>query len=189
MDNALAAGQGGTEAAPQSQTLAHETQPNTPLARLQEHDLRPDEHDKAEDTDDNTERRRVVDRLSEQLDINVGLAGVCEHLAALPKKGRTEAVYAAARLTQANAQLAKAMAQLLQVERRQRTIVERIQTPAPAFGHSNASEQDVLVDGLTLKLLRCLDVMTSEKFDPMLEKAEQNAAAKENSAPAALPAA
>lgn len=196
MDNALAAGQGGTEAAPQSQTLAHENQPNTPLARLQEDNAQPDEHDNADASDD-ARRRRIVERLSAQLDTGVYLSEICERLAESPEKDRLEAVHAAARLAQTNAQLAKALAQLLQAEPGQRLIVGRIQAPAPGFGHSNASEQSeqenpserseqgMLIDGLTTKLLRCLDVMAGEKFDPMLKKAEEDARAKANPAPAA----
>ena len=131
----------------------------------------------------------MVERLSQQLDINIGLAGVCEHLAAVPEKGRSEAVFAAARLTQANAQLARALAEVMQVERRHRTIIERIQTPAPVFRHSNSSEQDRLIDGLTSKMLRYMNLYAGELFDPVLKEAEEEARAKENPAPAALPAA
>ncbi|MDE1940338.1 MAG: hypothetical protein KGI68_15055 [Alphaproteobacteria bacterium] len=187
MDNALAAGQGGMEAAPQSQTLAHENQPNTPLARRPEDGPQQQDNDETPDRDD--PRRHTVDRLSKHLDINLDLAGLCRHLAAVPKKGRSEAVFAAARLTQANAQLARAMAELLQVERRHRTIIERIQTPAPVFGHSNLNEQDTLIDSLTAKMLRYLNFYAADVFDPVLKKAEEDACAKEASAPAAAPAA
>ena len=178
MDNALAAGQGGTEAnpAPQSRIPAQETPTHTP------------EDD--EPPDDDTQRRRVADRLSVQLDLGVDLASVCELLAGpANKKGRIEAVYAAARLAQANAQLGRSIAHLLQVERRQKTIVERIQQPTPFFGHSNFSEQDALIDAMNTKILRYLKVMADETLDPALEEAEDDAAAQANPAPAATPSA
>ncbi len=192
MDNALAAGQGDNEAAPQSQTLAHENQPNTPQESCGRTDDPPQdlppEYDDAEAPGD-ARRQHVVERLSKHLDINLGIAGVCGHLAAVPKKGRVEAVFAAARLTQANAQLARALAEVMQIERRHRTIIERIQPPAPVFRHSNLNEQDRMIDDLTAKMLRYLNFYASEKFDPVLKKAEEDARAKENPAPAALPAA
>ena len=175
MDNAHAAGQGGTETnpAPQSQIPAPEPPTQTP----QDDEL----------PDDDTQRRRVADRLAGQLEINLDLAGVCETLAAVPKKGRIEAVYAAARLAQANAQLGRSIAHLLQVERRQKTIVERNQPPAPFFGHSNFSGQDMLIDALNTKLLRYMKIVADETFDQAIEEAERDGAAKANPAPAATP--
>lgn len=92
---------------------------------------------------------------------------------------------AAARLMQANAQLAKAIAELLQVERQRRTIVERIQSLAAIFRHLNLSEQDMPVDGMTTKMPRFLDLMAGQMFDPALKQAEEDAGAKENFVPAA----
>ena len=61
MDNALAAGQSGIEAAPQLQTLAHQDQPNTPQAQAcgENGDPRqnlPREDDSAEDSGDDARR-------------------------------------------------------------------------------------------------------------------------------------
>ena len=176
MDNAHAAGQGGTETnpAPQSQIPAPEPPTQTPQDD--------------EPPDDDTQRRRVADRLSVQLDLGVDLASVCELLAGpANKKGRIEAVYAAARLAQANAQLGRSIAHLLQVERRQKTIVERNQPPAPFFGHSNFSGQDMLIDALNTKLLRYMKIVADETFDQAIEEAERDGAAKANPAPAATP--
>lgn len=123
--------------------------------------------------DDDTQRRRAADRLSQQLEIGVDLAAVCEHLAALPKKGRLDAIYAAARLSQANAQLARAMAQLLKVERRHTTIVQHIQPPAPISKHSNSTAEGM--DALAAKMLRYMELVASETFDPVLEEATRDA--------------
>ncbi len=120
--------------------------------------------------DDETQRRRAAENLSAQLDINVGLASICERLAEIPKKGRVEAIYAAARLTQANAQLGRSIAQLLKVERRQTTIVHHIQPPAPALGHSNSNEDMQLVDALTSKMFQAMKIIADEELDPMLKR-------------------
>lgn len=183
---ALAAGQGGTEnndLAPQSASAPHpQTEEN------------PADHSIDEPLDDETQRRRVAGRLSDQLDLNVDLAAICEHLAGIPKKGRIEAVYAEARLTQANAQLARALAHLLKVERRQTTIVQHIQQRAPISNHSNSSEglstvEAELVDGLQSKIFRYLKLYADEILNPALEEAARREKYddrdKENSAPAA----
>jgi len=86
-------------------------------------------------------RRLAVARLAEQLDIGASLAARCEHLAELPKGDRLGAIYAAARLMRANAFVAQSLAIVGQVERRRRSIVERIQPPDPKTVELNARLQ------------------------------------------------
>ena len=90
------------------------------------------------DQSDEELRRLAGARLAEHLDIGVALAARCEHLAELPKGDRLGAIYAAARLMRANAFIAQALANVAQVERRQRSIVERIQPPDPKVAELNA---------------------------------------------------
>ena len=148
---ALAAGQGGTENLPV---------PAGPIA--------PGEPEDA--ASDDALRRRAAECMADQLEIAGGLIARCEHLAALPKGDRLKPIYAAARLLQSNARVAQALAQLAQVEQRRRTIVEHIQPPAPVLKHSN-SNFDVLCDALLMKMLRYMKVAADEVFDPALEEA------------------
>ena len=86
-------------------------------------------------------RRHAVGRLAEQLDIGSSLTERCEHLAALPGGDRLGAIYAAARLMRANAFVAQALANVAQVERRRRSIIERIEPPDPKVAELNAGLQ------------------------------------------------
>ena len=86
-------------------------------------------------------RRLAVARLAEQLDIGASLTARCEHLADLPQGDRLGAIYAAARLMRANAFVAQSLAIVGQVERRRRSIVERIQPPDPKTVELNARLQ------------------------------------------------
>ncbi|HEY0299844.1 MAG TPA: hypothetical protein VGC36_00810 [Rhizomicrobium sp.] len=74
-------------------------------------------------------RRLAAARLAEYLDIGVGLAARCTELASGKSRDKLGPITAAARLFNANARVAQALALVAQVERRQRTIVERIQPP------------------------------------------------------------
>jgi hypothetical protein len=129
---------------------------------------------------DEAMRRLAVERLADHLDIATGLMERCEHLAALPKGKRVEPIFAAARLMQADAQVAKALAQMAQVERRQRTIIERIQPPVPVSTDSNSNPVGVLIETLSEKMLRYMNVLADEKLTPTIIEAERSAAAKEN---------
>jgi hypothetical protein len=129
---------------------------------------------------DEAMRRLAVERLADHLDIATGLMERCEHLAALPKGKRVEPIFAAARLMQANAQVAKALAQMVQVERRQRTIIERIQPPVPVSTDSKSNPVGVLIETLSEKMLRYMNVLADEKLTPTIIEAERIAGAKEN---------
>jgi len=62
----------------------------------------------------------------------------CEELANFRKGDRLGPVYAAARLMNANAQVAKALAQVAPIESRRSSIVERIQLPDPKTAELNS---------------------------------------------------
>ena len=118
MDNALAAGQGGTEvvSAPQTGDVASPAQ------------ARPDE----------AYRRFAIEELALQLARGSKLLAHCEAIAEVSPADALGPVREAARLINANAQLAKALAQMALVERRSKTIVETIQMPDPNIAGLNA---------------------------------------------------
>jgi len=87
-------------------------------------------------------RRLAVARLSEHLDIGSSLVTRCEELASVHRGDRIGPIYAAARLMRANAQVAKALAQVALLETRHRSIVERIQRAVPKPGELNCSSQN-----------------------------------------------
>ncbi|MDE2162799.1 MAG: hypothetical protein KGJ53_06525 [Alphaproteobacteria bacterium] len=167
---ALAAGQGGTENLPV---------PAGPIT--------PGEPDDA--ASDEALRRRAAACMVDQLDFSSGLIKRCEHLAALPTGNRVKAIFAAARLMQSNARVAQAFAQLARVEQRRRTIIEHIQPPAPVLKDSNSNFDGALCDDLMLKTLRFMKVRADEVFDPVLEQAaargKLDVCEKENPAAAA----
>ena len=74
-------------------------------------------------TDDEL-RRYAVEQLAEHLTIGVDLAARCQNLSLRSESDKVGPINAAARLMQANARIAEALASVAQVERRRRTIVE-----------------------------------------------------------------
>ena len=72
-------------------------------------------------------RRMAVERLAEHLTVGAALVARCEQLAGVKRGDRLGPMHAAARLMQANAKVADALAHVAQIERRHRSIVERIQ--------------------------------------------------------------
>ncbi|HEY0282670.1 MAG TPA: hypothetical protein VGC27_08610 [Rhizomicrobium sp.] len=125
-------------------------------------------------------RRLAAERLAEHLDIGASLIARCEHLAELPKGDRLGAIYAAARLMHANAHVARAFAQVAQLERRQRTIIEHIQPLVLKSADSNSSLENELERELRLKMLRYMKLVAAETLDPALDEAA--AAAPEDNA-------
>jgi hypothetical protein len=172
--NALAAGQGGDPS-----SLASPSQvPETTSAPTPDDDLESDE----------TLRRRGASFMAQHLESATGLIERCEYLALQPKGDRMRPLYAAAQLMRANARVAQALGQLAQVERRQHTIVERIQPPAPILRDSNSDfrnsdPQGVLIDALLDKMLRYMKLIADQKLGPALKEADAHE--KENSAAAA----
>jgi hypothetical protein len=93
------------------------------------------------DKRDDELRLLAAERLAEYLDIGAGLVARCEHLAAVPKGDRLGPLNAAARLMRANAQVAQALATVAQVERRRRSIVERIEPVDPKIAELNSENK------------------------------------------------
>jgi len=115
MEDAHAVGQDGTKAVPTAQAgaVAPASQPHT-RAEL-----------------DDAYRQIAIEELALHLSRGSALLQRCDEMSREYRSDQVGAVHAAARLMNANAQLAKALAQLALVERRSRTIVETIQRPDP----------------------------------------------------------
>lgn len=110
-------------------------------------------------------RRLAAERLAEHLDIGASLVARCEHLAELPKGDRLGPIYAAARLMRAQALVAQALANVVQVERRQRSIVERIQSPDPKQAELNSKIKKEGLDAeARLKVFRRLDELVEQSI-------------------------
>lgn len=121
--DALAAGQGGAEivpAPPKGEVLA----PQSRDERL---------------------RQDAVETLAATLADSATLLAGCKAMARAKRGDRLGPIYAAARLMNAHAQVARALALVGLVEHRSRTIVETIQTPDPKIAELNsrfASHED-----------------------------------------------
>jgi hypothetical protein len=146
---------------------------------------RPADRGSAPLASDEMVRTFAVARLAQQLDIGTRMLTHCSHLEKLPNSARPDAVYAAARLMQANANLARALGQMAQVERRQRTIIERIQRPAAVSNDSNSILEATLFQQLTMKMLRYMTGFAGETLDPAIKEMAEDARAQENLAAAA----
>ncbi len=119
-------------------------------------------------------RRRAVERLGDHLEIGISLAEHCEMLAGKLKGDRLGPVYAAARLMRANAAVAEALATLAQIERRRRSIVERIQTPNPKKAELNSrlqEEKSMAEDGL--KRIQQVDGLLKQMANGEVSKEEK----------------
>lgn len=108
-------------------------------------------------TDDQL-RRFAAERLADHLQIGVDLAQRCEMLSLKAKGDKLGPLYAAARLMQANARIAEALANVAQVERRRRSIVERIQPPDPKKDELNSRFRKQKMDAeMQLKIWKRLN--------------------------------
>ncbi|MGC9953585.1 MAG: hypothetical protein ABSD21_04835 [Rhizomicrobium sp.] len=107
-------------------------------------------------------RRLAAERLTEYLEMGASLMARCEHLAELPKGDRLGPLYAAARLMRANALVAQALANVVQVERRQRSIVERIQSPDPKIAELNSKIKMEGEEDARERLERRLDALLEQ---------------------------
>ena len=132
-------------------------------------------------------RHHAAARLAEHLDLGSDFLQRCEQLAGLNKGDRLGPIYAAARMMGANARAGLAFAQVAQVERRSRTIVERVQPPVANFTDSNSSLENSLQRGLYLTMLRYMKLVADETLVPAINEASENDAdtpEKESAAPA-----
>lgn len=137
-------------------------------------------------------RHHSAARLVDQLDIVTGLAEHCERMTAIPSHDRIAPVYAAARLMNATAHVAKALGTLTHTEQRIRRIIEVVQLPAAQKPHSNSTLDDstppnlsqqelskqaaaaldgLLFDTLQRKMLLYMNMVAAEALDPDLKQA------------------
>jgi hypothetical protein len=137
-DNALAAGQGGTEAnpAPQSQDEVH--------------------------------RQSAVEGLARFLARGDTMLARCESMSKVARGDRLGPIYAASRLMNANAQVARALAHVALVESRRRMIVETIQPPRPEKAELNSrftfpEENDDSLAELERRIDRLIEVKKEEE--------------------------
>ena len=169
-ENPQAAGQGG-----------HESVGASDLQLGGAGELRTEE---ALDKSDEELRRLVAARLAEQVDIGSSLIARCEHLASLPKGNRVAPLHAAARLVQADARAAQAFAQVSQLERRSRRIVERVQPVTPQNADLNSSFEARTLDEIGNLMIRYMKLYADETLGAALrdaagEDGEQNGATQE----------
>lgn len=133
-------------------------------------------------------RHHGAARLAEHLDMTTDLVERCGQLAGMREGDRVAPLYAAARLMQANAQIAKALGYVAQTEIRRRTIIEHIQPPAAKTAYSNCSLENRLEDELRLTMLRYMKLLADETLEPSLREAEAEARHEEKTAPPAFDA-
>ena len=115
MDNPPAAGQSGDEPVPTAQTGAEAPASQSP----------------AEAWSDEAYRHFAVEQLALQLARGGKLLARCESIVEVTPDSELGPIREAAKLINANAHLAKALAQMALVERRSKTIVETIQKVDP----------------------------------------------------------
>lgn len=145
--NALAAGQGGTEdLAPVSPTPAPdiptEENPSAALA-VSPAQTKPPLASERLTAKDDAYRQVTVQDLALALTRSDKLLAHCQAMAEVANFDQLGPINAAARLMNAQAQVAKALAQVAHVERRSRTIIETIQRPDP----ENAGLNSILTQG------------------------------------------
>ena len=110
-------------------------------------------------------RRIAAERLAEHLEIGASLVARCEHLAGLSKGDRTGPLYAAARLMRADAEIARALATMVGVERRSKSIIERVQPVDPKKAELNSTFQKQKLDAEgRLKVYRRMEEIVAQSI-------------------------
>lgn len=109
-------------------------------------------------------RRAAVEHLAQHMEIGAALIARCEHLAMAQRGDRLAPIYAAARLMRAQAHVADALAHVAQVERRRRSIVERIQ-------HDQPTKEELIQEIEREKKARSLDPLAEleDRLDRLLQ--------------------
>jgi hypothetical protein len=92
----------------------------------------------APQSQDEVHRQSAVEELAGYLAKARGMLARCEAMSKAARGDRLGPVYAAARLMNANAQIARALAHVALVESRRRMIIETIQSPAPKKAELNS---------------------------------------------------
>ena len=95
-------------------------------------------------TADEALRRLALEHLAEQLDMGVSLVGRCQTLAGVNRGDRLGPLSAAAKLMNSGARVAQALAHVGLVERRHRSIIERIQPPRTEEDELNSRKRKYL---------------------------------------------
>lgn len=139
--DAPAAGEGGEQSIPQLQSDTVQSDSDAEPEPEDAAEPAPTVVDPAHDNSDEELRRLAVSRLSKHLDVASGLVTRCEAMAKVRRGDRLGPIYAAARLMRADAQVAKALAQVALLETRHRSIIERVQPPASKSPELNWSLQ------------------------------------------------
>jgi hypothetical protein len=88
---------------------------------------------------------------------------------------RVTATLTAARIISANASLGRALASLVQVEQRRRTIIEHA-GPATAWNDSISIQEAKIIRNVQFKMWRYLKVFADDTLDPPIAEAEEAAA-------------
>jgi hypothetical protein len=119
----------------------------------------------APQSQDEIHRQSAVEALAQHLARGGALLARCETLAEAKRGDRLGPIYAAARLLNADAQVARALAHVGLVERRSRTIVETIQAPGAQNSELNsrfAADDDARAE-LERRLDRALQIKRAEQ--------------------------
>jgi hypothetical protein len=127
-------------------------------------------------------RRFAAEKLCGHLAASKSLLEQCENLAAIRKGDRFKSLFAAARLMSSGARVAEALATVAKVERIRRTIIERVQPPAPQNSDLNSILEAKLQRDLAMKMLLYMKVTADESFDPVLDEAYETMKRKERDA-------
>jgi hypothetical protein len=122
-------------------------------------------------------RQAVALRLMEQLDdgVELGARLVADPAFSSPDD-RVTVILTLARITNANANLGRAISQLIQVEQRRRTIIEHVET-SPPWNASNFKQEIPLMEEIQKKIIHYMKVVADETFDPAIKEAEEAAKA------------
>jgi hypothetical protein len=137
-ENALAAGQGGTASTPAPQSQ------------------------------DEVHRQSAVEELARFLARGDVMLARCESMSKVARGDRLGPIYAASRLMNANAQVARALAHVALVESRRRMIVETIQPPRPENAELNSrftfpEEKDNSLAELERRIDRLIEAKKEEE--------------------------
>jgi hypothetical protein len=107
---------------------------------------------------DETLRREAVQHLSDDLEIGSSLLARCEEFALQSREANLAPMHAAARLMQASAKLADSLSGVAQVERRRRSIVERIEPIDPKQRKLiETNKQELVSSNTRMKIWRRMD--------------------------------
>jgi len=107
---------------------------------------------------DDALRREAVQHLADNLEIGSSLIARCEEFALKSRDAHLAPMHAAARLIQASARLADSLSNVAQVERRRRSIVERIEPIDPKQRELNErKKQDLVGANVRMKIWRRMD--------------------------------